>query len=115
MGENRRKLKRWHLIYYLRVFEITTGNLAGHVVDINDEGVKLISEKTIDLNEKFKFKMNYPQEDGMTGELFLEAQSLWNEVDINPSFYCTGFRIVNPDARDIDIIRKLIDRFNFNF
>ena len=38
MTENRR-MKRWHVIYYLRIFDQDKGSLLGHLIDITTEGI----------------------------------------------------------------------------
>ena len=45
--DDQRKLKRRHLIYYLRVFDAESGDVLGHIIDIHTEGFLLISEHPI--------------------------------------------------------------------
>ena len=53
----KRKLNRRHLIYYLRVFDRDTSILIGHLVDITAEGIMLISEDPIETDNIFQLKM----------------------------------------------------------
>ena len=58
--EEKRSLKRWHLIFYLRVFDQDTGALVGHVVDINTGGMMLISDNPITTDTDFDFWIDIP-------------------------------------------------------
>ncbi len=58
--EKKRSQKRWHLIYYLRVFDRDTNEMIGHLVNITTEGIMLISDQTIDLDKTFHLRMLWP-------------------------------------------------------
>ena len=113
MIENR-SLKRWHLIYYLRVFDRDTGALLGHLVDVSTDGMKMVSEKPIPVKREFRLMMEVPLKRSTAEELWLSAYSLWCNTDANPDFYATGFRLVNPERAAIRIISALIDELSFN-
>ena len=61
-GVNNRRLKRWYLVMYLRVFDEDTGELLGHVVDINKQGIRLVSDKPIPSNQIFRLWVDVPKE-----------------------------------------------------
>jgi hypothetical protein len=109
----RRKLKRRHLIYYLRVFNRLNDALVGHLVDITTEGVMLISEEPIEIDKDFTFRMALPT--GMWGkdDIEFDAQSVWCKRDINPLFFVTGFKLSNIPAELVAIIESLIENFGF--
>ncbi len=113
MSENR-NLKRWHLIYYLRVFDLDTDSLLGHLVDITTEGMKMVSEKPVPPERDFQLRMEVPQESSASEEVLFKAHSLWCSKDTNPDFYATGFRLLNPEREAVNIIRALIDDLSFN-
>jgi len=85
--QEKRKLKRRHLIYYLRVFEKNADQPIGHMVDISDEGMMLISEDP--------------------------AESRWCREDENPDFYNTGFQLIHPSPEHIKITGHLVQKFCF--
>ena len=85
MTENR-KMKRWHVIYYLRIFDQDTGSHLGHLVDITTEGIKMVSEEAISSKKEFRLKMEVPLESGKTEEVLFNARSLWSQKDTNPDF-----------------------------
>ena len=113
MGNNR-KLKRRHLIYYLRVFDKNSGKLMGHLVDVTQEGILLISEEPVPENTEYSLNMVLPET--LEGEEMIEfrATSLWSKRDINPSFIATGYKIHDLSTEKSGIISSLVERFGFN-
>ena len=112
--ENKRKLKRRHLIYYLRVFDISNGRLIGHLVDITKEGLMLISEQPLENEKQYTFRMVLPAEILNKAELTFIATVIWCKKDVNPDFYASGFRMISISEEDLVIIESLIHRYGFN-
>ena len=110
---DKRRLKRWHLIYYLRVFECDNGQLLGHLVDVTTEGLMLVSERRIPNGQEFDLRMEIPTEDGIRN-IPLKTYSVWSDYDINRSFFDTGFELVDPSSETIYQIRELIDELHFD-
>jgi len=112
--DDRRKLKRRHLIYYLRVFEQGTNKLVGHLVDLTQEGIMLISENPIEVNKVHHLRMILPSRMGGNEEWLFDAESRWCKKDINPDFYDTGFKLLNLEPKGLEIISNLIQGFGFS-
>lgn len=112
--QEKRKLQRRHLIYYLRVFDRNTVNLIGHLVDITPEGVMVISENPIETGITFQMRMILPKEIFKKEQITFEAISKWSDKDVNPSFYDTGFQLLDISDENRSIIAQLIDDFGFN-
>ena len=111
---DQRRLKRWHLIYYLRVFDREKNELLGHLVDINTKGIMIISENPIETQKNYKFKMDLPRAIGGRTDVSFEAQSLWCKTDINTDFYDTGFKFTNVALKDVSLIEHLIHDLSFS-
>lgn len=109
--EERRNLKRRHLIYYLRVFNSKTDQLIGHLVDITHKGIMLISEEPIETNAIFQLRMIFLSEIDRRKEIGFNAKSLWCKKDINPDFFDTGFQLIDVPKEDILIFEHLIRSF----
>ncbi len=112
MNEHRR-MKRWHVIYYLRIFDRDSGSLLGHLVDITTEGMKMVSEEPIPSKKDFRLKMEVPLEGEKTEEVLFNARSLWSEKDTNPDFFATGFYLENLNSDTINVIQSLIADLSF--
>lgn len=111
--DERRRLKRRHLIYYLRVFNQANDNLIGHLVDLTTEGIMLISEEEIVLNQEYELRLNLPEEIENSREIRFKALSMWSKADVNPEFFDTGFKFLEISPRHLEIIRVLIEDFSF--
>ena len=112
-GANQRRLQRWYLVMYLRVFNEDTGDLLGHIIDINKEGLRLLSDQPIAPNQTFHLGVDVPKDNIARQRIHLEAVSLWSGPDINPDFYDTGFRLQNISTQTLLQLQLLIDEFKF--
>ena len=112
-GAEKRQLKRWYLVMYLRVFNEDTGELLGHVVDINKHGIRLVSDKPIPPNQTFRLWVDVPKENAPRQRIHLEAESLWCGQDVNPDYYDTGFRLQNISTQALLQLQLLIEEFKF--
>ena len=107
--DERRKFQRRHVVFYSRVYNRSTGELAGHLMDISQEGIKLISEQPIPPNTRFHFRMDLPDDIMEKDYMFFDAESVWCAPDVNPDFYNTGFRIFDMDPTDVALLDQMID------
>ena len=112
--KERRQIERWHLVFYLRVFDGMGTKVLGHIVDISSKGVMLISDDPIPVGEKFRLRMRLPAEIANKDELIFNAASLWCKQDVNPDFFITGFQINNMDEEATRYILCLIDDFSIH-
>lgn len=111
--KERRKLKRRHLVYYSRVFDRHTGELLGHLVDINAIGAMLISDKPLKVGEVHHLRMDVPEDIIGTPYLSFDARSLWCRPDINPDFFDTGFELLDMEEKTVAVIEKMIAEYGF--
>ncbi len=112
-GAEKRRLKRWYLVMYLRVHDQETGELLGHIVDINKEGMRLVSDKAIPTNQTFRLWVDVPKESASHQRIQIDVESLWSGRDINPDFYDTGFRIHTISTQALLQLQLLIEEFKF--
>ena len=111
-GSEKRKLKRWHLIYYLRVFDEQRSAMIGHVFDITTQGLRLVSEWPIPSGSVYQLSMEVPHDSGETIRISLPARALWSRPDEDsPGFHHTGFQLLEPSTRAVERIRTLIEAF----
>jgi len=84
----------------------------GHVVDLSPQGVKLISEEPIGVQEEYRLRMRFPGKEGGREEHILDAVCRWcRPDDDNPDFYLAGFQIRHLADEDAEFIRKMISEF----
>ena len=111
-AKDKRSAERWHLVFYLRVFEGQSNRILGHLVDISATGLMLASDEAITVGKDYQLRMRLPKEFSGRVEILLEAKSLWCRKDENPDFHLAGFRI-DGLAPDLAIhIKQLVDDFS---
>ena len=112
--EERRLLKRRHLIYYLSVEDIDTGRLLGHLVDVTAEGIMLMSSDPIETGRVFRLRMTIPAgAEGTSQAVEFQAKSIRTGKDVNPDFFDTGFHMVSLTPSQLGLIETLIDDHGF--
>jgi len=110
----KRRRRRWELVFYLRVFDQSDNSLLGHVVDISEDGLMLMSEVPIELDKDFDLVLEMPESDRKgRKKISLKAHSIWKSSDANPDLIDTGFRLVEPEKNSIDAISNLIEELQF--
>ena len=106
---NKRAVPRRHLIYYLRVYDASTGGLIGNLVDISTKGIMVVSECQIPDHKRYVLKMVLPETVDGKKEVEFEAESRWCKNDTNPDFYDTGFELMNPSGSFLDAVDRLVE------
>ena len=113
-GIEKRKRRRWELIFFLRVFDEQSGELLGHVVDIHEEGLMLLSEKPIELNRDYDLALEMPGIDRSgRKKILLRGHAIWQSSDANPDLIDTGFQLINPNKDAVKAIGSLIEELQF--
>jgi hypothetical protein len=112
--EDRRREKRRHLIYYLKVFDVNTDKLIGHLVDITPDGVMLLRKDQIESGLTYDARMLLPDDISGKKEINFTMISRWCKPDINPDYFAIGFQMLNILPEDSIIVQQLVARFGFN-
>ena len=111
--DERRKHKRRHSIFYIKVYDKKTGKIAGRLVDITTGGMMLVSEKPLKIGTVSKYRMPLPEKIHDTAEISFEAKSVWNGPDVNSDFFDTGFQFIEPTYEMIDLICNSFEKHIF--
>ncbi|MCJ7702767.1 MAG: PilZ domain-containing protein [Anaerolineales bacterium] len=106
--DERRKLKRRHIMFYSRVFDRKTGKLLGYLGDITIVGIMIISEEPLQTGVQLKLRIDLPDYIYHKSVLNFEAQSLWCQPDIDPNFHNTGFKMLNISKDDREVIEQIL-------
>jgi len=110
----KRQRRRWELVFYLRIFDQSNNTLLGHIVDIHEEGLMLLSETPIELDKDYDLSIEMPaSEDGERKKISLRAHSIWQSSDANPDLVDTGFQLIDPDKASVEAIKDLIEELQF--
>ncbi len=113
-NDEQRRFDRKQLFYYLKVYHQTTNELVGYLGDISTEGLMIFSKQTVSLNSDYKFTINLDEELEMNDKLIVEARSLWQEKDANPEYFIIGFKYIDMDQENLDLVKYLIKKYGFD-
>ena len=107
MRQNRKP--RRHTNTFLGVYDRSTEELLGRLVNMTTEGVMLLSKDTIESDALFQFRMELPVEIMGSTEIVFDAKSVWSKKDEVSYEYSTGFHIVDLSHKEFDKIDLLIN------
>jgi hypothetical protein len=111
--EERRRTKRRHLVYYLKVFDVETDLLLGHLVDITSEGMMMVREEPIEPGRIFQLRLDLPKQILMKDTLTFSAECRWSQRDVNPDLHKSGFQFLAISENDQAVIDNLVRRHAF--
>lgn len=111
--DDRRKVKRRFLLYYMRVYEGVTRRQIGNLVDITPQGMMVLSEDPYPEGTTIPLRLEVTEDVADKPFLEFSAHSLWSKPDITPNCYNIGFEILDLEPEDAKIIQRIIDIFGF--
>jgi hypothetical protein len=111
MAERRRK-DRKDFSYYMRLTNVDTGELVGHLVDISTAGFKLDSQKPLPVDKEFRFHLDLTSEVASKPFMVFKARSKWCQTDpFDPFVYNVGFELVEIAPSDLDIFKRIVEEY----
>jgi hypothetical protein len=111
--QEQRHSKRWHLIYYLAVFDRSSDDLLGYISDITTEGALIASESQIPLESMFSMKIELPSTIKKQKDIEFDARCVRSFHDSDSNLYNSGFQFITISSTDIARIEELISKFGF--
>ncbi len=111
--EDRRKVKRRYLLYYMRVYAAATRQQIGNLVDITSEGLMVLSENTLEPGTITRLRLELTEDVATKPFLEFSARSKWCKPDITPNLYNIGFEILDLEPADEAIVQRIIATFGF--
>lgn len=110
----KRKFRRVHMVYYLLVFKGDGDELAGHIVDVGEHGVKIVSRSSFSSGEVYNLRMVLPSEgEGRCREVVFKGKCAWCRDRQYGDFYGAGFQFQGMAEEDMATIRELVRRFGY--
>lgn len=115
MSENRTR-KRKRPIYYLKLINRETQNLAGGVIDISADGIRLSGTEPYEYDSLTQFSLSLP--DAIEGErhITVRARNVWSQRDARGDFYdyyTSGFRLEDISNDDMNSIEGSLKSYLF--
>ena len=111
--EDRRKVNRRYLLYYMRIYDDATRRQIGNLVDITPQGMMALSESPFPVGETIRLHLELTEEVAAKPHMVVMGRSVWCKPDVTPNLYNVGFEILNLEADDKAIVQKIIEIFGF--
>lgn len=104
---DKRAYERKNVDFSWRVYGAENDILAGEVVDIGEQGFRLIGDVPIEMGESYPFRMEVSLQNGME-KIALEALCVWQSKKLNPGRFTAGFKILNMSCESSHRLREII-------
>ena len=110
--QERRKLKRRSLAYYMLVMDANTHETIGHLVDITPKGFLMDSKRPLPLEKDYHIRLDTMSDVADKAYITFTARSKWCLPDIiEPYLYDIGFSIVNIAPHDAEIVQRITEKY----
>jgi hypothetical protein len=109
--QEKRKLKRGQMTFYLGVYVSESKIPLGFVENIHSEGLMLRSDSPIETGKIYSLRMELPQQMGRKTQIDFSAECLWCKKENDTDFYKAGFRLMDINEELVGIINELIGYF----
>jgi len=107
MKERRRKTRR-RTPCQTAVFDSSTGQHLGWVVNITAEGIMLRGEEALNTDEIYDLRIELPDPIQGLSRLDVRAHSLWCQRSLDPAYFNTGLELVEVPAAVNTVIELLV-------
>ena len=110
--QERRKLKRRSLAYYMLVLDAKSREMLGHLVDITPLGLMMDSPKALPLENDYRLRLDTAPDVADKSFINFSARTKWCLPDaIEPYLYDIGFSIISIAPHDAEIIRQIAEKY----
>ncbi len=111
--QERRKLKRRSLAYYMLVKDANTQEVVGHLIDITPSGLLLDSQKPLPLEHDFPLRLDTTPDVADKTYIKFTARTKWCQPDmIEPYLFDIGFRITDLAPHDAEIVQHITEKYS---
>lgn len=108
-----RQADRRNLVFYLRVFDGLSNKILGHLIDISEKGVLLMTDEPVEPNEDHRLRIRLPVFIRDRHELVLTGTSRWCRQEPKQDHYLAGFQVYNVDAPTKKVVQNLISELGY--
>jgi hypothetical protein len=110
--QERRKLKRRSLSYYMLVTDPTTNKTVGHLVDITPKGFMMDTQYQIPPHRECHFRLDTTADVATKSFIEITARSVWVAPDaVEVGLFDIGFEITTMTEEDADILQRIVDKY----
>ena len=111
-ANDRRRLKRQSITYYMLVMDATTNKTIGHLVDITPKGFMMDTQYEFPLNKVYKLRLDTTADVADKSFIEFTAMSKWTAPDaVELGLFDIGFQIMKITPSDADIVNRIIGKY----
>ena len=110
--QERRKLRRQNLAYYMQVINGISMEKMGHLVDLSISGLMIDTLQALPIGRDYRLRVETTPEVADKASIEFTARTRWCKNDrMEPYLYNVGFEIISITAHDTDIIQRIMDKY----
>lgn len=112
--QDRRKLPRKDLMSYSQVFDLTQGKLIGYLGDLNLIGAMIISDQSLNVEEKLTISIQLPELPRISAtRLVLPVRVVRCHQDVSPEYFNIGVEFESVSDEQKKIIEAVLENYEF--
>jgi hypothetical protein len=110
--QERRKLKRQPVSYYMQITDGRTQEIVGHLLDITPRGMMIDSRTPLPAGRSYHLRVETTADVSDTSHIEFIARGVWCKRDaIEPYLYDIGLEITNITPHDAAVIRRIMETY----
>lgn len=87
---DKRSMERWELPPVLRVYDADSSTLLGRIGDINEGGMRIVSEDAVLPGKAIRVSLEVPLDKGRIGRAYVEGRTQWTRLDSDAGCWNVG-------------------------
>ena len=112
--QDRRKLPRKDLMSYSQVFDLAQGKLIGYLGDLNLIGAMVISDQSLNVEEKLTISIQLPELPRINAtRLVLPVHVVRCHQDVSPEYFNIGVEFESVSDEQKKIIEAVLENYEF--
>lgn len=110
MNEQRRRSRRKAVESVIQVVNAMTGATIGRIGNLSIDGMMVIANLPLREDALYQFIFNLPDPHGHPVPIEVGVHEQWIEHANAPGQHWAGFRIIDINARDYDLLKAWVER-----
>ena len=113
---DQRKASRKNLMAFTAVYGLQPRVLFGYIDDLNVLGVKVVGEKSVEVNKQLALGIEFPQDvhETTSPRIVISARVAWCLPDKDPNHFVIGFEFTELTPENEKIIEAILRRYEFH-
>lgn len=112
--KEKRGRERTRLTLQLDVFDSNTEKIIGQLIDITNEGVRLLCDGQLQPDSICRLRIDFPSENENREVNIFEAKCVCCNIDNNINLHHAGLQFMNINSESSNFIRGIIQKYSEN-